>query len=598
MTDQARNPLESLLRRIAAAAPDSWYPRRFAKEKDFPERRLEFLLEHLRLDGLLEKGDTTAESGEGVRLSPAGEKLLQDPDGLRRLREGEPVTPGDRGGAIRGIFRRDTSALITRLLIFFNLFVFGVGLYWANQQRAAGEFLKAPFSDVTVIVLSVLHRTGSVGAVDLLRGQWWRLITSCFVHIGLLHIALNMFTLNSLGRNSEPMWGRWRYLVIYLLSGFAGSCLAMAFRPGAMLAGASGAICGVFGAEIVWLLLNGRYLPRGTARRWLTGQLLSLVLLAGISSIPGVSALGHIGGLGAGALAALFLNWQRFGPAGWRWLALVPTAALVIAGFETVRQGQIRNSSWHDIEVRYFLDDVAHRVGNGLSEAHAALQQANRKRPDEFEATLTALRKAKRDLGELDRELAGLDTHHNEELEEIRDSRRERIAKMLPVLDSTEEEVEQRRAAAVREQERQARRNAEEEKEDKDFATRFVIRIDKAAAKAEKTIKEQDELLAAKPPRDRKDVERVSVAARADRTALQEILADLPKAGTFKSEDAAAARNLAEDYLTLIDQLLSRADAILTADSVPTADDSKKRKLLIARWLSKQDAWKDVADRK
>ena len=63
MHELARNPLEALLRLIAAAAPNSWYPGRFASESNFPLSRLNYLLEHLWLDGLLEKGENSAESG-------------------------------------------------------------------------------------------------------------------------------------------------------------------------------------------------------------------------------------------------------------------------------------------------------------------------------------------------------------------------------------------------------------------------------------------------------------------------------------------------------------------------------------------------------
>src|SRR5262249_50516557 len=197
---------------------------------------------------------------------------------------------------------------------------------------------------VALRLQETLHTIGSVSGSDLLRGEWWRLLTSCFVHAGLLHLGLNMFALRSIGAFVEQTWGRWRFLVIYFLSGWGGSCLAMAYAPKPPTVGASGALFGLFATVIVGLLLYGKHLPPGMRRRAWRGVLINVVLLAllswGLRSY--LSHWGHLGGALAGALTALVLHVQRFGPPGVRWLALAALAPLPWAGLVVIDRARAR----------------------------------------------------------------------------------------------------------------------------------------------------------------------------------------------------------------------------------------------------------------
>src|SRR6185437_4096227 len=115
-----------------------------------------------------------------------------------------------------------------------------------------------------------------------------------------------------------------RYLVIYLAGLLGGSCLGIAYSPDVpVLVGASGAVCGLLGAEAVWFLFNGKYLPRYLLRQARFSLITTFLLLVFISSFRNVSGWGHFGGAAAGALAALLFHLQRFGPPVWRWLALL-----------------------------------------------------------------------------------------------------------------------------------------------------------------------------------------------------------------------------------------------------------------------------------
>src|SRR5439155_23950079 len=113
--------------------------------------------------------------------------------------------------------------------------------------------------------------------------------------------------------------------------------------------GASGAICGLLGAEAAWVILNRRSLPRELFAAWTRNALLNVFLLVIISSLPGVSALGHLGGAVAGSVAAVLLHYQRFGPRWLRGIALVGVIALPIASVGAVVEAQRINPEWREL---------------------------------------------------------------------------------------------------------------------------------------------------------------------------------------------------------------------------------------------------------
>jgi membrane associated rhomboid family serine protease len=357
MTEAAAvHPLEGFLRLIADAAPEPWYPRVYAQTKRIPLESINYYLEHLWLDGLLEKGAGTAETGAGLLLSPKGAELLRDPDGMRRLRGGLPVTPGDRGGIIRQCVRRQPRPIVTRLLLLANFAVFGYGIYLARPDKVNAYLSGTLFSKDPAQILAVqglLTRLGAVNAITLIHGEWWRLLATCFVHIGVLHLLMNMYMLYKAGPFIEQMWGPTRYLIIYLLSGLGGSCLSVAHQV-AGGAGASGALCGILAAEAVWALLNRKYLPRGVVRTFRGNFIMAVIMIAFISSFPGVDAWGHFGGAIVGAGVAFFLNWQRFGPNPWRWLAVLPLLPLPWVGYVVIERARQNDPAWQEVEVKAF----------------------------------------------------------------------------------------------------------------------------------------------------------------------------------------------------------------------------------------------------
>jgi rhomboid protease GluP len=371
------HPLEAILRLCAAAAPRPWYPRDFAKTAGVSLRQLSRLLELLYLDGLIHKAPGTSGAEAGFLLSPEGRRVLDDPEALQRLRNGEPVVPGDRGATVRRVLNQSAPPLVTRLLLAANFLVFGYGAYLAfSQQPPVKEYLNLlPTGGLALNY--ILHRIGSLGALDVLHGEWWRLLSACFVHIGSLHILMNMYVLYAAGRQAEAMWGHGRFLLIYLLSGLGGSCVGVGYaeRPELGIAGASGALCGILAAEAVWVLLNGRYLPRALASRWRTGLVTTFVLIVFMSLIPNVSAAGHLGGALAGGAAALLLNFHRFGPAPWRWLGLIGLAAIPWASFAALEHARATRPQWHqaeefDFEQRFLTPGSPTNVRKIMNQAH------------------------------------------------------------------------------------------------------------------------------------------------------------------------------------------------------------------------------------
>ena len=134
------------------------------------------------------------------------------------------------------------------------------------------------------------------------HGQWWRLITSGFLHENLLHIGFNMYVLYILGQMLEPAIGRLRFGVIYGVSLLTGSLGALLVSPHSPTVGASGAVFGIMGAAAVEM--RAREIPIMQSG---VGGLILINLVISFT-IPGISWGGHIGGLLGGALAALILQ--------------------------------------------------------------------------------------------------------------------------------------------------------------------------------------------------------------------------------------------------------------------------------------------------
>jgi rhomboid protease GluP len=184
---------------------------------------------------------------------------------------------------------------VTIALIAINVLVF-------LAMGVSGVSLTDPTPD------NVLAWGGDFGPATIGAHQYWRLLTSCFLHFGILHIGFNMYVLFQIGPFIETVFGRARYLVIYLCAGLFGSLVSVWIHPTSVGAGASGAIFGLYGALFGFLLIQRRTLnpvvTRSIAKS--AGIFLLYNLVYGVMSrTTDLSA--HFGGLIAGFLVGMLL---------------------------------------------------------------------------------------------------------------------------------------------------------------------------------------------------------------------------------------------------------------------------------------------------
>lgn len=155
------------------------------------------------------------------------------------------------------------------------------------------------------------------------HGQWWRLVTSGFLHENILHIGFNMLVLYYLGTMLEPALGRVKFAVIYGVSLLTGSFGSLLVSPHVLTVGASGAVFGMMGAAVIEL--RARQIPLMQSG---VGGLILINLVISFT-LPGISWGGHIGGLIGGALAALVIQLGDRNRA--QALALAGCAAIAVA---------------------------------------------------------------------------------------------------------------------------------------------------------------------------------------------------------------------------------------------------------------------------
>lgn len=190
--------------------------------------------------------------------------------------------------------------------------------------------------------------------------QWWRIITPMFVHIDLLHIGMNMFSLLILGPFVEKLYGSAKFVVFWVASGIAGSLATyLALRPalargvlGSFIfkaidvpaAGASGALFGLVGVLFVFGIKYRHELPEGFKRVFGTG-LLPIIFINLFIGFVGRSFIGnaaHLGGLFTGAALALFIDYRRPGSraginVAWRVLQGLSLALIALGAYKVVR---------------------------------------------------------------------------------------------------------------------------------------------------------------------------------------------------------------------------------------------------------------------
>jgi len=171
------------------------------------------------------------------------------------------------------------------------------------------------------------YNLGLAGPLIEQNDEWYRLVTSGFMHFGLIHIGFNMYLLYLLGQMLEPAIGRVKFALVYFAGLLGGSAGALLLSPNALSAGASGAVFGLMGLAFVGYYLNGMN-PLNTA----IGTLLMMNLFITFL-FPRISIGGHLGGALAGAICAFAVMAPRHKPVpAWAGYALpLGVSAVAIA---------------------------------------------------------------------------------------------------------------------------------------------------------------------------------------------------------------------------------------------------------------------------
>lgn len=227
------------------------------------------------------------------------------PQGVQRV-----TRPAQR--AVTGVGSRRLNA-VTMVLIGINIAVYLAELAGGGTVDGTRNWIfnhGALFADGVYTQGSVAtipeHAVLPAGyhAVGIAQGEWWRLLTPAFLHFGPFHLLINMYSLYFAGTLLEQVIGRWRFVLLYLASGVAGSAGALWLSPNSVTAGASGAIFGILGG--LFVLERNRHIATG-------GQVAGLIVLNLVFTfaVSNISVGGHLGGLVGGIILMWLLLHAR-----------------------------------------------------------------------------------------------------------------------------------------------------------------------------------------------------------------------------------------------------------------------------------------------
>jgi membrane associated rhomboid family serine protease len=244
---------------------------------------------------------------ECMTMAPVG---IRCPDHSGKPRGAAKLTHGARRWTYDG-----TGSIATKALIAINVLVYLI-------EIADGGSINGPGAAFQI-------RWALYGPA-VAHGDWYRLVTSGFLHANLLHLGLNMLILWLVGSQLEAALGRGRYVLLYLVALLAGAAGALLQAPFSFTVGASGAIYGLFGALLVL-----EYFATGQIVGTQAFGLIAINLIFSFT-ISGISWGGHIGGLVGGILGTLALAQFRRAHPGYARLGLVSVAGLLAVGLASV----------------------------------------------------------------------------------------------------------------------------------------------------------------------------------------------------------------------------------------------------------------------
>jgi rhomboid protease GluP len=205
-------------------------------------------------------------------------------------------------------------------------------------------FVAMVFSNVPIMggTIDQLLRWGANWGPYSLGAQPWRILTSNYLHIGIIHIFFNMWCLWNLGFLVERILDRWTYVLAYTACGIGGSLASLSWHPMVYGAGASGAIFGLAGLMITIFYLGNLPIPKSAIKPTLKSLISFAVYNLLFGLVPGIDNSAHIGGLvtglALGAVLAKTVTAPRETRAASRWLIFGATAAVLAGGMVLVQR--------------------------------------------------------------------------------------------------------------------------------------------------------------------------------------------------------------------------------------------------------------------
>src|SRR5690625_1793097 len=262
-----------------------------------------------------------------------------------------------------------------------------------NEEESVFSFGK-PFFTYLLIILNmvmyfILETNGGSTDIEnlidfgakfnplIIDGEWWRIVSSMFLHIGFLHLFMNMLALSYLGTTVERIYGSFRFILIYFLAGIGGGVTSFAFSM-SVSAGASGAIFGLFGALLFFGVMHKKIFFQTMGRGIITIVILNIIFGFTVSQID-IGA--HLGGLIAGFLASWMFHLPRRRHLPSHLIAFVLDGALVVGLLLFGIQSTEDSAQYQVIKVEELLED--NHYNDVIVHTSKALNH-----PDDLEAML------------------------------------------------------------------------------------------------------------------------------------------------------------------------------------------------------------------
>ena len=223
----------------------------------------------------------------------------------------------------------------------------------------------------------VLLNFGAKESYLIRSGEYWRLITPMFLHIGIVHFLFNNLAIYYLGRVTEKIFGSVRFLLIYLGSGIAGNLISMILAPDNIAAGASGAVYGIFGALLYFGYCYPKLFFATVGRDIITILVLNIII--GFT-VPNIDFYAHFGGLIGGFLVAALAHLPSGRVKRRIWLTLL--AAVLVIGLGAASVSAIQADNTGGSAAIYLVGQKALQKGD-IEKAEEIFSFLVEKYPDE-----------------------------------------------------------------------------------------------------------------------------------------------------------------------------------------------------------------------